>query len=770
MKNTATAFASHDKPNFTDIRKVIKTEQEKQRHYSYPLAKHSPATFNLELGRNGFHFSCFIPRELSPPYSSSSGQVLPQPQQRTEAMAPPLEPFPCSPSPADLLSTFPPLLQSLSPSPAQALEPKPMAESKKSAQPATLGRHRSQTIDLETQEVRDMMSEIRRLGKEMGCSPKKESRRRKETGIPTPVKTRVGGGNSRKVIGKAEGEDVVASPTSTPKPRRHVQFRGGYDHTARAGAGSSHGERVLSATVSHSESSARESGTELGGKASLRLNGLNESSAGSRSTYTRTTKVAAPMLVTAMENEKPTARLISLRPSELGLSKVTDGKVESGKVASSLPPPLCFPGAFNQTQTISTGESIDPRKDFAYPLISKSKDTSESVRISPSPTPAQSIQDTAITSKSSSQSKIPEKNIGTPPATRRAIEEEMQRMCNSLRQSIGPSYFRQRQANTSDFPSPKGGPELRDTSTFTFVSNQNIRQRTMAVNIADKSSTKEKGGVTSTRNSNSGLRKRIVGKKPSQVDLPATMMALAPQAGSGLPASTMASTDSKTMPTTPAKPTPYPRPTLAPKSFARGTRKTVFSPTASIGPVPSTYKSTLSVLSRGSRTAARASPPGTISKIDSKIPSPRPQEPQTAGAEDISAFITKLHARDKHLASASVSPSSHPRTSTPPGTPLKATSTTNAPPGHVTHLQSQAPASFPSTRTSLPPTTPLPKRRRDLKGDRTAICTPSREIQSSLNVAIDRQIDSDAKAGQVFTPSGNRISELLERRKSAETD
>ncbi|KAF1937686.1 hypothetical protein EJ02DRAFT_48934 [Clathrospora elynae] len=48
--------------------------------------------------------------------------------------------------------------------------------------------------------------------------------------------------------------------------------------------------------------------------------------------------------------------------------------------------------------------------------------------------------------------------------------------------------------------------------------------------------------------------------------------------------------------------------------------------------------------------------------------------------------------------------------------------------------------------------------------DRNALRTPSKTIVSSLDKAIDAKIAEDARSGKEFTPSGNRVSDLLDAR------
>jgi hypothetical protein len=60
------------------------------------------------------------------------------------------------------------------------------------------------------------------------------------------------------------------------------------------------------------------------------------------------------------------------------------------------------------------------------------------------------------------------------------------------------------------------------------------------------------------------------------------------------------------------------------------------------------------------------------------------------------------------------------------------------------------------------PKTPVNRRMTVL--DRNATRTPSKDIVSSLDAAIDRKIAEDARRGLEFTPGGNRLRDLLNAR------
>ncbi|KAF2439503.1 hypothetical protein P171DRAFT_525368 [Karstenula rhodostoma CBS 690.94] len=67
------------------------------------------------------------------------------------------------------------------------------------------------------------------------------------------------------------------------------------------------------------------------------------------------------------------------------------------------------------------------------------------------------------------------------------------------------------------------------------------------------------------------------------------------------------------------------------------------------------------------------------------------------------------------------------------------------------------------------PRTPLPRGKGGLKAlDRGAVRTPSKEMVGKLDKQIDAHLENEARAGRVFTPSGQRISDLLAKRRESE--
>jgi hypothetical protein len=115
---------------------------------------------------------------------------------------------------------------------------------------------------------------------------------------------------------------------------------------------------------------------------------------------------------------------------------------------------------------------------------------------------------------------------------------------------------------------------------------------------------------------------------------------------------------------------------------------------------------------------------------------------------------------------------------TPKGSPTKLPSRAPAKPSCLVPPKLKGKAMTPKRAAPKAPTTPRVQNKAvaRLRGQNTrtpiscaldpnAYRTPSKEIESSLDRAIDRKIDEDAKAGKEFTPSGNRIKDLLEARR-----
>ncbi|KAF9697843.1 hypothetical protein EKO04_004019 [Ascochyta lentis] len=207
-----------------------------------------------------------------------------------------------------------------------------------------------------------------------------------------------------------------------------------------------------------------------------------------------------------------------------------------------------------------------------------------------------------------------------------------------------------------------------------------------------------------------------------------------------------------------------------------------------------TVRTTKSAALRAAAHPKRAAPPAPV--VD-----PRTQGQRFVSAEAIAGRVAEWKDEDRKNAAPKV-PMRAKSTKAPSKPPPKPANGRGAktpeprdpkadsglgqsytPPGNPTRLPS--PVKPPSKTRLVVPTTPAPKkaalpakqrtplptktpvnRRTDLR-DPNAVRTPSKEIQSSLDRAIDAKIAEDARSGKEFTPSGNRISELLEAKRGS---
>jgi hypothetical protein len=194
----------------------------------------------------------------------------------------------------------------------------------------------------------------------------------------------------------------------------------------------------------------------------------------------------------------------------------------------------------------------------------------------------------------------------------------------------------------------------------------------------------------------------------------------------------------------------------------------------------------------------------------------RSSEQKSASAVDIASRLKEWHEEDRKRAEAETPCSKIPvmtppkataktptristktevkQSYTPEGTPtklltpIKESKTPSPPKPRPLSSNSNLPftpkaALAPTSKSTVAPKTPLPKtpaarnpalarlkhpktpaNRRTSTLDRNATRTPSKAIVSSLDKAIDEKIAEDARSGREFTPSGNRVADLLDAR------
>jgi hypothetical protein len=259
----------------------------------------------------------------------------------------------------------------------------------------------------------------------------------------------------------------------------------------------------------------------------------------------------------------------------------------------------------------------------------------------------------------------------------------------------------------------------------------------------------------------------------------------------------------------PRKPVTSTRSTGPPTSTAPSGRKT---PSTAPTPLP-LPKST----SKPYLVARKPVPPPSTVANQKRTAAPAPNtrtpplnpRPRVASAEQIAGQIAQWHSEErtkatppkprpaprakapmtphkrpssptKRLLEDEADDSSDEKSYTPRGLPTKLRTPALSSPvkARTTDVAAAAAATKPSTPAKkLPahpvaairaPKTPVVRTASSGGGgpfDPNALRTPSKEIQSALDRAIDAKIAEDAKSGREFTPSGNRISDLLAKRR-----
>ncbi|KAH7383878.1 hypothetical protein BKA66DRAFT_86860 [Pyrenochaeta sp. MPI-SDFR-AT-0127] len=367
----------------------------------------------------------------------------------------------------------------------------------------------------------------------------------------------------------------------------------------------------------------------------------------------------------------------------------------------------------------------------------------------------------------------------------------------------------------------------KDAQTISRVNSETlsvgIMRASKVVNAQKRAGTPNETGssraLSNPNASTSARKEKTDGFKPKTIDQTKVGTTRAKRTPQTRPISTVSNKSSKPKP--PAAMTPRQRPVAshAPVTPCRtGPRNLVLRPTPSVS--PSKTKAAGASPSRGIRkpilnspAVIRAAPvskppvptrkprpvtsrPTTAQKAARPIgpkpydPStdPRPYEDKFASATDIAGRVNEWKIEDRKKASIDIS-----ATVLAPKTPSKADKTLNlittdkqsyTPQGSPTKLPSPIKHRKPPSTTQKPaavPKTPQPKKttatrlrdRTDLRTpvtskipllDRNALRTPSKAIQCALDKAIDAKIAEYARTGKEFTPSGNRVRDLLEAR------
>lgn len=359
------------------------------------------------------------------------------------------------------------------------------------------------------------------------------------------------------------------------------------------------------------------------------------------------------------------------------------------------------------------------------------------------------------------------KRTGTDPLTLFTMRKEMDQIKKSMRKTIGPDYACGGEMNAFTLPelqnvSPEkedvsiqaeleltiAGPEavvdlkepLIDVTQEHTETKQEQLDKTLGATVAEKRLGLEKRQFRIGPHPRHKLLSRPVKRFPAS---PASKVANATPLLQASPATKTSAPSkpinaNKTIPKGPGKSTPsvpaYARPTLT--SSQKPQTPTKRKP-------PTTRKS---ILPRATKSPAKAKAiqvdtiqvPSQPVQTNPQPTQPPPQQDTFASALDIAQQISKWNNEDKATAMPP-----------PPKSPIRP----------VTPAKPANPMRRPlATPAKLPPTS------RIATLDHNAFRTPSKGIQSSLDRAIDAKIEEDARSGKEFTPSGNRIRDLLEAR------
>ncbi|KAH5149803.1 hypothetical protein HBH70_018460 [Parastagonospora nodorum] len=230
-------------------------------------------------------------------------------------------------------------------------------------------------------------------------------------------------------------------------------------------------------------------------------------------------------------------------------------------------------------------------------------------------------------------------------------------------------------------------------------------------------------------------------------------------------------------PTTRSKPLTTPaKPRFGAGNILQGARKSVFG-----SPAPNKTSTPVS-RTKTPRPATAARPPSGPTLNSDGIPIPK-----FASAQAIAGRIAEWNSEDRKKAAMGTPRKPDPTPSkrrkmdstTPKDSPAKQESNTpKTSPTKPSRLVPPKVKSLALTPKRPAPATPQAQNKAlaRLRGavpstpasralDPNAYRTPSKEIESSLDAAIDRKIEEDARAGKVFTPGGNRVGVLIEARK-----
>ncbi|KAK7185734.1 hypothetical protein DPSP01_012881 [Paraphaeosphaeria sporulosa] len=416
-------------------------------------------------------------------------------------------------------------------------------------------------------------------------------------------------------------------------------------------------------------------------------------------------------------------------------------------------------------RSLTTDAIVPVTKDFVNRAVSeKDKGSSE-----PSPTESRKNG----THRRVSFAGTPRTPTGTPPAIMAAIEADMNDIRSTLRRSLGDGYtsapvspdMTRWLGSRTKGRSPPDLPFATDATNIDSTPRRNLNERMAAVKNSIKPSTRSKKAapapLTLRPKNKAGPRSPIHSRLPR-------------------PSPTKPKTPLRTPGTIPQAPRISPFDVRSPSRvpamashrarYARASEKkgeTVgFASAEDIAKQVEDWNSTSAEKKPSMQTNAKVITKTTVKTTQERSKSRMGFMRPTATSAKKEKGKLEQNKEDKE-------------TYTPPGSPSASRSpqTTHLLPWKRKDVPAQStkkpssPLKNPKVRAlaSAAPRTPLPRGKGSMKAlDRGAVRTPSKEMVSKLDKEIDAHLENEARAGRVFTPSGQRISDLLAKRRVSE--
>jgi hypothetical protein len=373
----------------------------------------------------------------------------------------------------------------------------------------------------------------------------------------------------------------------------------------------------------------------------------------------------------------------------------------------------------------------------------------------------------------------PRTPTGTPPALMAAMEADMHGIRSSLRQSLGNGYMASprspditRQLGSSENGRSPPEPSLAtDTTNVGDTPRLNLKKRMAAAkqSILSKSSPRSKKAAPAP------LTMRPKDKAEPRSPFHSRLPRLSP---------TKPKTPRKAADTVPQSPHIFPfdvphTTRLAPSSVpAMASHRVRYARLSEKKGEPVGFASAEEIAKQVEEWNSETHESKASANLPAKTPTKTPIKATRDRSKGGPGFMRPTTTSAKNELSKENNKDTE--TYTPPGSPLLPQSpyTTHALLTKLKHKASPRPAKKPVSPlknskvravASATPRTPVPRSKGASKAlDYGAVRTPSKEMVSRLDKEIDAHLEREARAGRIFTPSGQRISDLLAKRRESD--